>query len=188
MAPHRMRPAVFLDRDGTLIEDRGDLRRPCDVAFFADTPEALRRLQDRFLLFVVTQQSGISRGTLTFTEVEEVNKHLVASLGRHGVRIERCYVCPHQLSDGCRCIKPKPHFLLEAAKRFGIALERSYVVGDHPSDVELARNAGAQGIYVLTNSPILPGSSRAYARRPISCSASRRLEARHGAGLQMKRI
>jgi histidinol-phosphate phosphatase family protein len=144
------RPAVFLDRDGTVIEDRGHLSHPSEVVFFPEAFAALRRLQDRFALFIVTNQPGIAEGTLRRSQVDEVNAHVVRRLGEAEVGIQDVYVCPHRRSDGCSCIKPKPYFLLQAAARHGVDLARSFVVGDHPHDVSLAHNAGACGVYVLT--------------------------------------
>ncbi len=143
-------PAVFLDRDGTIIEDRGHLRSPSDVIFFPDTVRSLQRLQDHFLLFIVTHQRGIAEGIMCAAEVEAVNEHVVSTLRRHGVIIQAVYCCPHRREDGCRCIKPNPYFLHEAARRYGVDLTRSFVVGDHPHDIALADHAGAAGVYVLT--------------------------------------
>lgn len=145
-----MRAAVFLDRDGTIIEDRGDLSDPAQVVFFADTVPALSRLTGRFDLFIVTNQSGVAKGLISLQDVQRVNAHIVAHLVRHGIAITAIYVCPHARASGCRCIKPKPYFLKKAARDFQVDLKRSFVVGDHPHDVELAANAGATGIYVLT--------------------------------------
>lgn len=143
-------PAVFLDRDGTLIEDQGHLGCPSQVAFFPDTAAALRLLQRDFRLFIVTNQLGIAEGVVTAVQVDRVNDFVRARLARAGIRIEATYCCPHRRADGCGCIKPNPHFPREAAERFGLDLSTSFVVGDHPHDVELARRAGAVGIYVLT--------------------------------------
>ncbi len=143
-------PAVFLDRDGTLIEDRGHLRSPSEVVFFPDTIRALRLLQKTFKLFIVTHQPGIAEGTVQAAEVARVNDHVVRRLARAGIRIERVYCCPHRRSDNCGCIKPNVYHLGIAAREFGIDLGKSFVIGDHPHDVELARNAGGTGIYVLT--------------------------------------
>jgi len=145
-----LRPAVFLDRDGTIIEDRGHLRDPSQVVFFQDTFDALRRLQEHFLLFIVTNQPGVAEGVLTLSDVDKVNDHVVARLAEEGARIENVYVCPHRRTDGCSCIKPQPYFLKEAAVRRRIDMGESFVIGDHPHDVLLARNAGAFGICVLT--------------------------------------
>jgi len=145
------RRAVFLDRDGTLIEDCGWLAHPRDVRFLPGAVEALRRLQEEeLLLFIVTNQGGVAEGAMTEHEVRQVNDYVVAKLAKQGIRISDVYVCPHKRSDGCACIKPNPYFLDRAASQYGIDLSRSFVVGDHPHDVEFARRAGAQGLYVCT--------------------------------------
>ncbi|MBA2881350.1 histidinol-phosphate phosphatase family protein [Desulfosalsimonas propionicica] len=144
------RPAVFLDRDGTIIEDRGHLSRPSQVIFFTETVSALRRLNELFDLFIVTNQSGVAKGLLTMDDVGCVNGHVVSYLAECGIRITDIYVCPHDSSDNCECIKPKPYFLKKAEKEHGIDLSRSFAIGDHPHDVAFAENAGAHGIYVLT--------------------------------------
>ena len=142
--------AIFLDRDGTIIEDRGHLRDPSEVVFFPETFEALQQLQKHFLLFIVTNQPGVAKGVITRGEVNCVNTHVVTTLTEAGVKICDLYVCPHGRSEKCQCIKPKPYFLRKTAKLYGINLNASFTVGDHPHDIELARNVGAKGIYVLT--------------------------------------
>ncbi len=142
--------AVFLDRDGTLIEDRGHLRDPGEVVFFPDTAEALRRLQKTFRLFIVTNQSGIGKGLITSVEADRVNRHVVEQLRLEGVQIEQVYCCPHRRDEQCACMKPNPLFMEQAARDCGVDLSRSFAVGDHPHDVQFAENAGAEGVYVLT--------------------------------------
>src|SRR3972149_6455336 len=134
------RPAIFLDRDGTLIEDRGYFRSPSDIIFYSDTFSALRRAIDRYLLFIVTNQSGIGLGVLSHEEVDRINQDVVEALAREGVTISGVYTCPHTRDQGCECIKPNPYFILEAAREFHLDLSRSFSIGDHPHDVELARN------------------------------------------------
>lgn len=143
------RRAVFLDRDGTLIEDAGFLRVVTDVDFYSQTIPALRRLGD-FALFIVTNQSGIAQGHISTEEALAVNEYVVRCLRETGISIRAVYCCPHQRTDECECIKPKPYFLKRAEIDHEIELRRSFVVGDHPSDVELAHAVGATGIYVLT--------------------------------------
>ncbi len=144
-------PAVFLDRDGTIIEDRGYLSKADQVVFFPETFDALRTLQEQFLLFIVTNQGGVSEGIITPSQVEAVNAHVSAELAAAGIRLTATYVGPHARSEGCACIKPQPFFLLEAARQHNVDLSRSFTVGDHPHDVELADRAGAHmGIFVLT--------------------------------------
>lgn len=150
MRPEGPRPAVFLDRDGTLVEDRGDLSDPSQVVFFKDTVASLRRLVEHFALFVVTNQSGVSRGTITIEDVQRVNTYIETHLAARGVPIAATYVCPHERACGCDCIKPNPFFLKEAERDFHIDLLRSFVIGDHPHDVDLATRVGATGIYVLS--------------------------------------
>lgn len=144
------RPAIFLDRDGTLIEDRGYLRHPSEVVFYQDTIDSLRRLKDRYLLFIVTNQSGIGLGILKHEDVERINQFVVDTLAREGVTISAVYYCPHIRDQGCECIKPTPYFVLKAAREFDLDLPRSFSIGDHSHDVELAKNVGAQGIFLLT--------------------------------------
>jgi histidinol-phosphate phosphatase family protein len=145
-----LRPAVFLDRDGTIIEDRGVLAEPSDVVFYPDTVDALRRLQEHFLLFLVTNQPGVARGAITLDHVSRVNARVLSHLAERGITITAVYVCPHERSDGCSCIKPNPYFLYEAAEEYGVDLRRSFTIGDHPHDVEFARAVGARGVYVRT--------------------------------------
>lgn len=151
-APAQAAPdkAVFLDRDGTIIEDRGHLADPADVRVYPGVPAALRSLQVRYRLFIVTHQVGIARGILTAEDVARVNRHLVEILADQGVAITEVYCCPHERDAGCICIKPKPHVLRRAADAYGLDLTQCYSVGDHPPDVDLGRNAGGQGLYVLT--------------------------------------
>ncbi|MBI3821315.1 MAG: HAD-IIIA family hydrolase [Planctomycetes bacterium] len=143
------KPAVFLDRDGTLIEDAGFLRDVAQVDFYPQTFLALRRLAD-FVLFIVTNQSGIAKGHICIEEARAVNDYVVRRLAEAGSSIQAVYCCPHQRTDGCACMKPSSYFLRVAERDHEIDLTRSFVVGDHPSDVELAHAVGAKGIYVLT--------------------------------------
>lgn len=148
--PGAQQPAVFLDRDGTLIEDRGDLSRPSQVVFFQETVRSLRLLAQDFALFIVTNQSGVAKGTITIEDVRRVNAYIESYLAARHVPIAATYVCPHQRASGCRCIKPQPFFLKQAERDFHVDLRRSFVIGDHPHDVDLAGRAGATGIYVLS--------------------------------------
>src|SRR5205085_11444720 len=90
-----MNQAVFLDRDGTLMEEKHSLRRPEDVAICPGAPAALKRLQSAgFKLFIVSNQSGVGRGYFTLADVEKVNQHLLQEFAREGVRFEKIYVAP----------------------------------------------------------------------------------------------
>lgn len=145
-----MKSAIFLDRDGTLIDDRGYLSRIEDAVFYEETVPALLRLHAQFELFIVTNQAGIGLKKITAEDAARVNGHVVETLSRAGIGVREVYVCPHTRDDGCECHKPKTLFLRNAARDYGVSLDRSFVIGDHPADVYLAKGSGATGIYVLS--------------------------------------
>jgi D-glycero-D-manno-heptose 1,7-bisphosphate phosphatase len=141
-----MKRAVFLDRDGTLIEDKDYLADPDQVAIFPGAAEALKRLQDAgFKLFIVSNQSGVGRGYFTLADVDRVNLRLVQLVAREGVRFEKIYVAPEAPERPSRGRKPSPQFLHEARDEFGIDLAQSYMIGDKLSDLQCGWNAGVKG-------------------------------------------
>jgi D-glycero-D-manno-heptose 1,7-bisphosphate phosphatase len=140
-----MNQAVFLDRDGTIIEEKHYLHRPEDVVIFPEAPAALKCLQQAgFRLFIVSNQSGVGRGYFTMTEVEQVNRHVLQELGRHGVHFEKIYVAPEAPDQPSRGRKPSPQFLLDARDEFGLDLGGSYMIGDKLIDLECGRQAGVK--------------------------------------------
>ena len=145
-----MNKAVFLDRDGTIIEDVGNLGSTSQVEFYPESFEALRRLGKHFLLFFITNQRCIADGLVTRQQVDAVNDYVIARLADEGITITDVYVCPHKRSEGCECIKPNTYFLDIAAERYDIDLTQSFAVGDHLHDVQLGVNAGGAGVYVMT--------------------------------------
>ncbi len=147
MAKH---PAIFLDRDGTIIEDKGYINKPVDVAFLPQSFKALEILQEHFLIFIITNQSGISKGIITENEVKEVNNHIVEKLKEKGIAVFDVFCCPHKTEDHCECKKPNPHFVFKAAQLYNLDLTKSYIIGDHPSDAQCGINAGITPIHVLT--------------------------------------
>jgi|SRR5208282_2986105 len=140
-----MKEAVFFDRDGTIIEERNYLSRPADVSFFSGAARALRRLREGgFLLFIVSNQSGVGRGYFTMADVEAVNRHLLEALSREGVSFEKIYVAPEAPETPSRGRKPSPQFLWDARDEYGLDLGRSYLVGDKQIDLECGWNAGVK--------------------------------------------
>ena len=140
-----MTHAVFLDRDGTIIEEKDFLNRLEDVKLFAGAARALRQLQDAgFKLFIVSNQSGVGRGYFTMNEVAKVNQHLIAELKREGVKIEKIYVAPEAPEMPGRGRKPSPQFLFDARDELGLDLAASYMIGDKLSDLECGWNAGVK--------------------------------------------
>jgi histidinol-phosphate phosphatase family protein len=143
--------AVFLDRDGTIMEDANYVGHVERVVVIPGAVGALRRLQQAgFRLFIVTNQSGVGRGYFSREAVEEIHAHLDRIFGAAGVRFDRYYVCPHHPDEGCDCRKPKPRFLLEAAGEYGLDLAGSFMVGDRLTDIQTGANAGAKTVLVLT--------------------------------------
>ena len=153
-----MKPAVFLDRDGTLIEDVGYLDRLDRIAFFPWTVDAIRALNRAGLaVVVITNQSGIARGLFTEAFVEETHRHLSARLAAGGARIDAYYYCPHHpegvveaYRHRCDCRKPAGGMVSQAARDLSLDPAHSFVVGDKWLDVGLARAVGARGILVRT--------------------------------------
>lgn len=134
--------AVFLDRNGTLIEERHYLHLPEEVAVYPRAVQALRRLRDAdYELFLVTNQSGVGRGYFSMADVEKVHAHLEAELARDGVNIARIYTAPEAPDQPSRGRKPSPQFLFDARDEFGIDLARSYMIGDKLIDLECGQNA-----------------------------------------------
>ncbi|MFO7729909.1 MAG: L-threonylcarbamoyladenylate synthase [Spirochaetia bacterium] len=142
--------ALFLDRDGTLIEDVGYLSNIEDIHFIPGIFDILRRLQTSYILFIVSNQVGIAKGLLSHNQVDEINRHIDSVFQQQGIRIQQWFVCPHDRGEGCSCMKPEPGFLLQAANEYELDLSRSFVIGDHPHDPATAEAVGAFGLYVLS--------------------------------------
>jgi D-glycero-D-manno-heptose 1,7-bisphosphate phosphatase len=145
-----VQPAIFLDRDGTMIEDVGFIDDPADVDIYPWTLEALRRLQERYQLFVVTNQSAVATGELAMKDVEAVNSVLDTSLREAGIRIRQWCVCPHAKGSGCGCHKPEKGLLLQASENWNIDFRRSFIIGDHPHDALTGNDLGVTGLYLLS--------------------------------------
>jgi D-glycero-D-manno-heptose 1,7-bisphosphate phosphatase len=138
-----MNRAVFLDRDGVLIEDKNYLHRAEEVVFVPGVAEALKSLANAgFKLFIVSNQSGVGRGYFTLADVEQVNAHLVREFARQGVTFQKIYIAPEAPDQPSRGRKPSAQFLFDARDEFGLNLAHSYMIGDKLSDLECGWNAG----------------------------------------------
>ena len=153
-----MRPAVFLDRDGTLIEERGYLDRMELLSVFPWTADALRLLQRAgYALVVITNQSAVARGIIDEAFLDDVHRELSARLARGGAAIDRYYHCPHlaeaplkQYRQACRCRKPGPGMIEQACRDMNLDPARSFMVGDRALDVACGAAAGTRTIRVRT--------------------------------------
>jgi len=135
--------AVFLDRDGTINVEKAYLGDPSKLELFPGAGPALRRLMDAgFLLFIITNQSGIGRGYYTLADMHAVNARLCAELARDGVRFEKIYFAPEAPEQPSRGRKPSPQFLFDARDEFGLDLAQSCLIGDKLIDLECGWNAG----------------------------------------------
>ena len=143
--PTNLSPAVFLDRDGTMIEEREYLSQPEGVTLYPGVGKALRRLVDAgFKLVVVTNQSGIGRGYYTEADMHRVNDRMLELLAVDGVRIEKIYFAPESPDQPSRGRKPSPQFLCDARDELGLDLSQSYLIGDKLIDLECGWNAGVR--------------------------------------------
>ena len=153
-----MRPAVFLDRDGTILEEAGYLDRLERLVFFPYAVDAVRLLgRAGFAVVVFTNQSGVGRGMYTEEFVREAHEVVAAQMGEGGARVDGFYYCPHHpLAEveayrrTCDCRKPGSGMLRQAARDLDLDLTRSWTVGDKWTDVEAGSAAGARGILVRT--------------------------------------
>jgi D-glycero-D-manno-heptose 1,7-bisphosphate phosphatase len=149
--PQALRPAVFLDRDGTIAEEVGYLNHVSRFRMFPFVASALRRLNEAGCpVIVVTNQSGIARGYFPESLVHEVHQWMMQQLLESGAKVDAIYYCPHAPSENCNCRKPRTGMLERAAREHALDLRRSFVVGDRYADVELALNAHARSILVRT--------------------------------------
>lgn len=148
MTKNKGQKAIFIDRDGTLIEEVNFLSRLEDLRFFPFTDEAIQLLKENgFLIIVVTNQSGIGRKIFEEAAMHEIHEKIQEELTE---RVDEFYFCPHLPGAGCACRKPNLGMIETACARFSIDLENSWIIGDKTIDVETGFNAGIKTALVLT--------------------------------------
>jgi D-glycero-D-manno-heptose 1,7-bisphosphate phosphatase len=147
-----MRAAVFLDRDGVIIENRPDhVKCWSEVRFLAGSLAAMKRLAaSRRAIVIVSNQAVVGRGLLDERAAWQLQRQIVAEIAARGGRIDASYLCPHHPQMGCVCRKPAPGMLLQATRDLDLDLSRSWLIGDAWSDLQAARAAGVRGILVRT--------------------------------------
>ena len=152
------KPAVFIDRDGTINEQMGYINHVSRFMLLPGSAEAIKLFNDHgHLVIIVSNQSGVARGYFPMALVNEVHDHMKALLERDDARVDGIFFCPHyprgklpEYSTTCECRKPKTGLIRMACEDFDIDMANSYVIGDRCTDIELARNAGLKGILVKT--------------------------------------
>ena len=158
MTIEQKRPAIFLDRDGTITEECGYVNHPSRLKLIRGAGEAIRMCNEHgFLAVVVTNQAGVAHGHFTEAFVRDLHRHLDERFRAGGARIDAFYYCPHMPSarveayrTECECRKPKPGMVLQAQRDLDLDLGRSFIVGDQWSDLGLGRAAGLKTILVRT--------------------------------------
>jgi histidinol-phosphate phosphatase family protein len=142
--------AIILDRDGTLIEDKDYAYKIEDFELLPGVIEGLKILQKNFLLFIVTNQSGIGRGYYSESDFFKFNNHLIKVLEENQIRIEKTFYCPHIKEENCECRKPKIKYIKDIVGGWNIDTEESWMIGDHPSDIQFGINGGCRTIFLTT--------------------------------------
>lgn len=160
------RPALFLDRDGTLVHPRHYPSRPEELILYDGLGPGLRRLRAAgFALVVITNQSGLARGLFSHADLNAMHAHLARELAAIDVEIDAVYYCPHhidgvipRLAIACDCRKPEPGMVLRAAAEHNLDLARSWLLGDILDDIEAGRRAGCRTVLVDVGAEPLPAT------------------------------
>ena len=150
MPARKTQRALFLDRDGIVNVDHGYVSAIDNFEFSKGIFELMKSFKDAgYLLFVITNQSGIGRGYYSESDFQKLTQWMMKALQKQGITIEKVFHCPHTPDDHCHCRKPNTGMIEEALSEYPLDLERSWMIGDKASDITLAANAGIQNsIYI----------------------------------------
>ena len=145
-------PAIFLDRDGVIIENQADYVKSWnEVKILPGALESLRRLaKTAYRIIIVTNQSAVGRRIITFEQAQGVNQAVIEMIEASGGRVDASYMCPHQPDEKCSCRKPAPGMLNQAKDDLNIIFKDSFLVGDAATDIQAAQAVDVQGILVQT--------------------------------------
>ncbi len=146
-----MRPAIFLDRDGTINVEVNYLKSPDELRLIDGAAEAIKQLHAAgFLVIVITNQSGIARRFFTLDTLDAVHQKLRVELAAHGTDVDGIYVCTHHPDEHCECRKPRSQLYLQAAREHEIDLSHSLMIGDKDTDLLAAKDLNMPSILVRT--------------------------------------
>ena len=152
--------AILLDRDGVINKNVKDMKTPEQLDIIEGVPEAIKKINDAgYLAIIVTNQPTISKGFLTFEDMDKIHEKMNKELAQHDAHIDAIYMCPHHPEKGfageipelkidCNCRKPKPGLLTDAIKEYNIDKQHSWMIGDSMTDVAAGKNAGIKTVYV----------------------------------------
>ena len=146
-----MNPAVFLDRDGVIIQNRENYVRSWkDVEFLPSSLQALKQLsQTSYKIIIITNQSAIGRGIITMEQAEAINQRIIEEITDAGGRVDGLFICPHTPDDHCFCRKPLPGLILQAADALSIDLPSSAMIGDALTDIQAGSAAGIKTLILV---------------------------------------
>ncbi len=143
-----MKPAIFLDRDGTLNYDCPYCRNESEIRMYEDIYTPLEKLSEDYYIIIVTNQSGVGRGYFSLEDMKRMNDKVRREIEFEGGRVDAIYSCPHKPEDNCACRKPKTGLIDQALKDFDIDLRGSFFIGDDDKDMILAKRMGIKSICV----------------------------------------
>ena len=160
-----MFPAIFLDRDGVIIENRANYVRTWDdVEIYPQAFAALAKIRHLpYKITIITNQSAVGRGIITQETADEINQRLSEEIQSAGGRIDGVYMCPHSPQDHCNCRKPQPGLIIQAAEELNLSLEHSLLIGDALTDLQAGRSAGVRQVALVRT-----GRGEAQAQSPDS--------------------
>ena len=146
------RRAIFMDRDGTVCEEVGYVNHVDRIRLLPRSAAAIKAANDAgYQTVVVTNQAGVARGYFAESLVDDVHDRVRELLAEQGARLDGIYFCPHHPDDGCRCRKPNIGMVERAVSELQLDLRRSYLIGDHARDIQLAHRVGAKAILITTS-------------------------------------
>ena len=169
--PTNMSKALFLDRDGIINVDHGYVHTPQEFHFNRDIFKLLHLfIQNHYILFIVTNQSGIGRGYYTHKDFDHLTQWMLERFKEEDIHIEKVLYCPHTPQEGCSCRKPKTGMIDQILAQYPIDLKKSWMIGDKQSDIDLARNAKIQRSIAISSDDSIQGADH-YFKSITACKA-----------------
>ena len=160
---NKKRKAIILDRDGVINVDTGYVHKISEFEFIEGTFEALKKLQEKYLLLIFTSQSGIGREYYKEEDYYILTKHMLKEFEKKNIKIQEIVFCPHSPEARCKCRKPQTTLVEPLIKKYNIDVEQSYMIGDKTSDIQLGKNLNMKTVLVMTGKA---GKDKLYDTKP----------------------